>query len=85
MTRFAKVWDVKRYQQIALILQNDENGGHEIKVYFQPQGHGISSFVMAWPKDSEIKADKVFSEMVMKDAIEVVDKFMAYSAGGQMQ
>lgn len=82
MTRFCKCWDVKRYQQIAMILQHAPDGLFEIKVYFQPQGHGISSFTMAWPEDSDVKADKVFSEMVMKDAIEVVDKFMAYSASG---
>lgn len=84
MTRFAKVWDVKRYQQIAMILQHAEDGLFEIKVYFHPEGHGISSFVMAWPEGSGVKADEVFSGMVMQDAIEIVDKFMAYSAGGGM-
>ena len=79
MSRFCKVWDVKRYQQIAMIKQIDEEGLPEIRVYFQPEGYGLCSFIMAWQKDSDIKADKVFNEMVLKDAIEVVDKFMAYS------
>ena len=85
MSRFAKVWDVKRYSQIAMVLQHAENGLFEIKVFFKPEGHGISSFIMAWPEDSGVKADEVFSGMVMKDAIEIVDKFMAYSANGGMQ
>ena len=84
MTRFAKVWDVKRYQQIAMVLQHAEDGLYEIKVFFRPEGHGISSFTMAWPEDSGVKTDEVFSGMVMKDAIEIVDKFMAYSANGGM-
>ena len=83
--RFAKVWDVKRYQQIAMILQHAEDGLYEIKVYFHPQGHGISSFTMAWPEGSEVKGDKVFNQMGMKDAIEIVDKFMAHTAGGGVQ
>lgn len=85
MSRFAKVWDVKRYQQIAMILQHAEDGMFEIKVYFHPEGHGISSFIMGWPEGSEIKGDEVFGKMVMADAIEIVDKFMAHTAGGGIQ
>lgn len=83
--RFAKVWNVKRYDQIAMILQHAPDGLFEIKVYFHPQGHGISSFVMAWPEGSEIKGDEVFDQMIMQDAIEIVDKFMAHTAGGGVQ
>ena len=83
--RFAKVWNVKRYDQIAMILQHAENGAYEIKVYFHPQGHGISSFVMAWPEESEVKGEEVFDQMIMQDAIEIVDKFMAHTAGGGVQ
>lgn len=83
--RFAKVWDHKRYQQIAMILQHAEDGMYEIKVYFQPEGHGISSFVMGWPEDSKVKGDEIFSKMVLADAIEIVDKFMAHTAGGGVQ
>lgn len=80
--KFCKVFDVKRYQQIVMLKEVDEDGDHQIRVYFHPEGYGLSSFVMAWPKDSGIKAGDVFKGMVMQDAIEVVDKFMAHTAYG---
>lgn len=83
--RFAKVWDVKRYQQIAMIKQIDEEGMPEIRVYFQPDGYGLCSFIMAWPHDTKVNVEEVFSKMILQDAIEIVDKFMAHTAGGVVQ
>lgn len=85
MNRFAKVWDVKRYTQIAMIKQNNPEGTIDIRVYFQPEGHGISSFLMTWPESSGVDGDQVFSRMVMQDAIEAVDAFMAATANGGLQ
>ena len=50
--KFAKVFDVKRYQQILLLKEQNEDGNDQIRVHFKPEGHGVCSFVVGFRKTS---------------------------------
>lgn len=74
--KFAKVFDVKRFQQILLLKEQNDEGNDQIRVHFKPEGHGVCSFVVGFDKDAQVKTDKLFDEVTPQDAIALVDSFM---------
>ena len=74
--KFAKVFDVKRYQQILLLKEQNEDGNDQIRVHFKPEGHGVCSFVVGFQEDQQEKTDTLFDQVTPQDAIALVDSFM---------
>lgn len=83
--KFAKVFDVKRYEQILLLKEQSEDGNDQIRVHFQPEGHGVCSFVVGFNEDHQKKTDSLFDEVTPQDAIALVDSFMFTVAHGKTE
>lgn len=72
--RFARVFDVVRYGQIVMLKQQNQEGAPELRFFCQPEGMGVCSFAIGWNDDSsENKIEEAFENMVMREAIEIVD------------
>ena len=49
--KFVKVFDVKRFNQVAMLRTQDESGAPCVKFYFHPDGYGVCSFSIGWDND----------------------------------
>jgi len=72
--KFARIFDVVRYGQIVMLKQQNQEGAPELRFFCQPEGYGVCSFAIGWDDDSgENKIEHAFTNMVMREAIEIVD------------
>lgn len=79
--KFAKTFDVKRFEQIVVIRGQDKDGAPEIRFFFKPDGFGVCNFGIA-PNDdrpdTDARLDLAFSEMTGQQATEIVDGWLSH-------
>lgn len=79
--KFAKTFDVKRFEQIVVIRGQDKDGAPEIRFFFKPDGFGVCNFGIA-PNDdrpdTDARLDLAFSEMTGQQATEIVDGWLQH-------
>ena len=86
--KFAKTFNVAKYEQIVAIRGQDKDGAPEIRFFFKPDGFGVCNFGIA-PNDDEhdtsTRLDLAFAEMTGQQATEIVDGWLSHmkaQAGG---
>lgn len=86
--KFAKTFDIKRFEQIVVMRGQDKDGAPEIRFFFKPEGFGLCNFGIA-PNDDEQdnshRLDAAFAEMTGQQATEIVDGWLSHmkaQAGG---
>jgi hypothetical protein len=79
--KFAKVFNVKRFNQIVMLRAQDEAGAPCIKFYFQTEGYGLCNFTIGWDSDgnAEQKANIAFSEFNLSDIIKIIDGWLNHT------
>jgi hypothetical protein len=79
--KFVKVFDVKRFTQVAMIRAQDESGAPCIKFFFQPEGYGVCHFSIGWESDehAENKADRAFVELSLGEVIKIIDGWLKHT------
>jgi hypothetical protein len=79
--KFAKTFDVKRFEQIVVIRGQDKDGAPEIRFFFKPNGFGVCNFGIA-PNDdrpdTDARLDLAFSEMTGQQATEIIDGWLSH-------
>ena len=79
--KFAKTFDIKRFEQIVVIRGQDKDGAPEIRFFFKPDGFGVCNFGIA-PNDdrpdTDARLDLAFSEMTGQQATEIVDGWLQH-------
>lgn len=86
--KFAKTFNVNKYEQIVVIRGQDKDGAPELRFFFKPDGFGVCNFGIA-PNDdrhdTDARLDLAFSEMTGQQAVEIVDGWLHHmqaKAGG---
>lgn len=66
-------------RQLLVMQGDDQDGKPEVRLYFQPDGLGVSSFALGWNDDDEgyALADKCFNEMTEEKAAEWYNRLAA--------
>lgn len=83
---FAKVFNVKRYGQIVVLKKQNDEGAPELRFFCQPEGYGVCSFALGWNDDnSETRVHQAFEQIVMREAIEIVDGWIKHITAAQNQ
>jgi hypothetical protein len=79
--KFARVFDVTRYNQIVMMKQQNEQGEPVISFFCQPEGMGVCSFSIGWGDDkTESMVETAFEKLVMREVIEIVDGWFKHMA-----
>ena len=77
--KFAKTFNVAKYEQVVVIRGQDKDGAPEIRFFFKPDGFGVCNFGIA-PNDDEhdtsSRLDRAFDEMTGQQAVEIVDGWL---------
>jgi hypothetical protein len=77
--KFAKTFNVGKYEQVVVIRGQDKDGAPEIRFFFKPDGFGVCNFGIA-PNDDGLdtasRLDLAFSEMTGQQAVEIVDGWL---------
>lgn len=78
--KFVKVFDVKRFNQVAMLRAQDESGAPCVKFYFHPDGYGVCSFSIGWDNDehAENKADRAFAELKLSEIVKIIDGWLSH-------
>lgn len=86
--KFAKTFNIGKYEQIVVIRGQDRDGAPEIRFFFKPDGFGVCNFGIA-PNDDdagvERRLDQAFDQMTGQEAVEIVDGWLSQmqaKAGG---
>ena len=76
--KFAKTWNHKRFTQIVLIKQQNDEGSPCITFFFQPDGHGICTFNIGFENEdtAEGKVEAAFDSISLHDAVEIIDGYL---------
>lgn len=76
--KFAKIWNHKKYTQIVLIKQQNDDGEPCISFFFQPDGHGICKFNIGFEEEetAEAKTEAAFDAISLHDAVEIIDGYL---------
>ena len=79
--KFVKVFDVKRFTQVAMIRAQDEAGAPCIKFFFQPEGYGVCHFSIGWETDANAdnKANLAFAELTLGEIIKIIDGWLTHT------
>jgi hypothetical protein len=81
---FAKVFNVKRYGQIVVLKKQNDEGAPELRFYCHPEGYGVCTFSLGWNDDnSEARVEEAFKQIVMREAIEIVDGWIKHITSQQ--
>ena len=79
--KFAKTFNVNKYEQIVVIRGQDRDGAPEIRFFFKPDGFGVCNFGIA-PNEgddtTDHKLDAAFAEMTGQQAVEIIDGWLSH-------
>lgn len=78
---FAKLYETEEYGQLLVKLDNDgDEGGAEVRIYFQPEGYGVCSTAFDFSSDENSgwgKAKAIFNAIDIDQCKEIIDKSFA--------
>lgn len=78
MADFAKLFESKKYGQIAVFRQpNEERDNPEIRFFVKPDGFGICSLAIEFAENKEDAADKAFAQLNLETSESFVSEIFS--------